>query len=378
MVFSGVGFAGSYTVSVIPEPTTIPIPSPDGFATAGVGMSGINNAGQVAGGDDSAFVASPSGVQHIPLPAGTIVPISNPITGQPFSISWAVAINSSGQVAGNFLMQMGALVGSFGSEAFIGTPSGSTAIPCGGAHPSGGAGAINDLGQVAGTCNGSLFIGTPSGTTVIPTPSGWANAYLDAMNNSGQVAGYVSNAAQTVTQALIGSVSGTTLIPLPSGWSSSSGFAINNLGQVAGSGTNGGGAEQAFIGTAAGVTAIIPIPPGATWAAAYLGSLNGSGVVVGSSDAGGWIWDATNGTRLLNSMVPSGWNITSAISISQNGLILAEGTLTGGFPQFVELTPALPPTTPAPGTGLLALAGLLFVFGWCGRSRMVNRREPVC
>lgn len=60
---------------------------------------------------------------------------------------------------------------------------------------------------------------------------------------------------------------------------------------------------------------------------------------------GAWIWDATNGTRLLKNCVPTGWNIFNAISISNNGLILAQGSLNGGTVQYVELVPAIP-TTP--------------------------------
>jgi hypothetical protein len=65
------------------------------------------------------------------------------------------------------------------------------------------------------------------------------------------------------------------------------------------------------------------------------------------------------GTRLLNSLVPSGWNVTAAASISSNSLILAIASSNGGANQFVSLSPALP-STPAPSTLALFLIGAAF------------------
>jgi MYXO-CTERM domain-containing protein len=96
--------------------------------------------------------------------------------------------------------------------------------------------------------------------------------------------------------------------------------------------------------------------------------------VVGYSNAGGWIWSASSGTQLLNNLVPSGWVISGAIGISQNGLILAQGSFNGGASQYVELVPVVP-TTPAPSTGFLALGGLLLVFAWRIAS---NRGGDLC
>jgi hypothetical protein len=49
--------------------------------------------------------------------------------------------------------------------------------------------------------------------------------------------------------------------------------------------------------------------------------------------AGGF-WDIVNGTRLLNSLVPAGWNTTNALSVSNSGLILAQGSLSGARPSM--------------------------------------------
>ena len=60
---------------------------------------------------------------------------------------------------------------------------------------------------------------------------------------------------------------------------------------------------------------------------------------MGDSDAGGWIWSATTGTVLLNTLSPPGWNVSNALSISDNGIILAQASYQGGPSQNVELVP---------------------------------------
>jgi hypothetical protein len=244
----------------------------------------------------------------------------------------ATGINDSGQVTGT---------GSNGS--FIGTTSASTALSA----PSGWnqlqADAINSAGQATGLGFNGLqsqaFIGNVSGTTPISLPSGYVSSLGAAVNVSGQVTGYVTNHVTNDTRAFLGTTAGSSVLPLPSGWLNASGYALNALGQVAGSGTNGGGLQQAFIGTASGSTAI-PLPTGATTLPRPTVAINDAGFVVGISDAGGWIWSAGDGTALLNNFVPVGWVIQGAISISNNGLILAVGTFNGGNSQYVVLAPS--------------------------------------
>ncbi|HEY1755325.1 MAG TPA: hypothetical protein VGG72_08005 [Bryobacteraceae bacterium] len=334
-------FAATYTVVVIPPPS--------GFT--GVMMSGINNSGQVAGygtigGATQAFVGSPSGSTLIPLPSDAWI------------TSQGVAINASGQVAGN-------IVGS-NARAFIGTPAGSAVIPVSAVYAAGNG--INDSAQVAGSITfpePQAFIGTPSGSVLIPTPPGGGVVGGEAVNNLGQVAGFAIPAAVVLPLPFIGTASGSTLLPLPALWESGVGYAVNDAGQVAGFGANAANVDQAFIGTTAGCVAIA-LPKGATTATVGLGSLNSLGVVVGQSDAGGWIWDSTNGTRLLSTLVPSGWNVTNGISISNNGLILAQASYAGGASQYVELTTSTstPAVTPAPSTLLLVLTGIALCWLW--------------
>ena len=204
---------------------------------------------------------------------------------------------------------------------------------------------------------------TSYSVTVIPLPSGFLGGLMQGINDSGQVEGFGNNG--TTDQAFIGATSGSTAIPLPAGWTASYGFAVNASGQVAGYVYNG--SYQAFIGTTSG-SMVIPLPAGATQASANEDSLNDLGVVVGYSNVGGWIWDASDGTQLLNNLVPTGWNIDNGISISDSGLILATGTNDGGSEENLELQIV---TTPEPGAYFLTGAGLLLLLAFARRTSRV-------
>ena len=322
-------------------------------------MDGINDSGQVAGAGNNgttfqAFISTASGTTPIPVPNG-------------WSNMGAVGINNYGQVAGT---------GSTGTsiQGFIGTASGVDPIATISGLGSMLVYGLNDLGQVAGYASlGGLyvtFIGTASES--IPFALG-TTGYLDVLgiNDSGEVAATFIGSPSV--QAYIITASGSTPISPLNGWSGISALAINDSGLVTGNGYTfvPGGlfgqtltATQAFIGTASGVTAI-PLPPGTTIATVAGNSLNGSGVVVGGSDAGGWIWTASNGTQLLNTFVPSGWTISDAISISNSGLILAQGSFDGGATEYVELSSAA--SSPEPAAGLFMASGLMLLI--CARRR---------
>jgi hypothetical protein len=344
--------AGSaYTVQVIQIPPSV------GPAIA----AGINSLGQETGSvvtnfgshpippSSQAFIASPTGGAMIAQPRS-------------WTVAAGLAINDAGQVAGE---------GGGNSpvaQAFVDSTSGAAPIPLPAGWVGASAQALNNAGQVAGTLyNGAAsaaFIaavsatGAVSGVTLIPLPAGWINGTAGGINNLGQVTGFAT--VGSATQAFIGNPSGTAAIPLPAGWQNSYGGSVNDSGQVAGNVATGL-VDQAFIGNASGVF-LIPLPPGASSAGVGNQAVTNSGAVVGSADNGGWIWDATNGTRLLSNLVPTGWNITEGISISASGLILAQGSLNGGPSQYIELVPAPPPGTPIPPTWLLAFSGLALLW----------------
>jgi hypothetical protein len=348
---STTSFAATYSV--------VPIQGPSGWAN--VQPSSINNYGQVAGTVSSGnslqvFIGSPSGSTVLPLPSG-----------------WSFAdaagrINASGQVA--ITVNIGT-----SNQAFIGTTSGSTAIPLPAGWSIAFAAGVNDFGQVTGYGAGNgisehAFIGTTSGSTAVPLPAGWTNAYGTAVNNGGQVAGSGQNAAG-YAQGFIGAISGSTALPFPFGVGYAQVTGLNNSGQVVGVGPG----NQVFIGTVAGNTAIPPpaglgdiVEPFSDGVA----GISDLGVVVGGVPTGGWIWDAANGTRLLTTLVPTGWRVTNAISISNNGLILAQASYQGGASQYVELIPAGLPATPAPLTLALVLIGLALCSVWWAQHRRAS------
>jgi hypothetical protein len=348
-IFFLVGICGSLRADMMPYSVeALSVPS-----LSGIAVFGLNDLGQVAGygyyattDQYQAFIGTTSGSTLIPLPSG-------------WTSALGYNINDSGQVAGWGYNSVGT------EQGFIGTTGGSTAIPLlPGASFAVGSG-INGSGQVAGgvyngTGRSQAFIGTTSGSTLIPLPLGWSGSNGYGINDYGQVTGSVCNNGVNC-QAFIGTTSGSTLIPLPSGgWTASFGYGINNYGQVAGYGTNGSGFEQAFIGTTSGSTAI-PLPAGCTSAVLFYPNspINDLGEVVGVASGNapnplaGWIWDPADGTQLLSSLVDPSWDIFAAISINNEGQILAEATNTDGFEGYVLLDPV-----PEPGSVVLLITAV--------------------
>ena len=195
-------------------------------------------------------------------------------------------------------------------------------------------------------------------------PSGWTSSYALGINDLGEMVGFgYSSTLGLNTQVFTGTTSGSAAVPLPAGWSEGEGVGINDAGQIAGFVFGGDGGSQAFIGTSSGIT-LIPLPSG--WSGAILGNdgptvqighpINDSGDVVGvasdGSAQGGWIWDPADGTQVLSSLVDPSWDITRAISINDEGQILAEATNTNGFEGYVLLDPV-----PEPGSIVLVITG---------------------
>ncbi len=220
---------------------------------------------------------------------------------------------------------------------------------------------INDSGQVSGGggtgSTNQAFVGTTSGSTAIPLPPGWSGAAAQGINASGQVAGL--GQAGGPPQPWIGTAAGMTPIALPPGWEWAGVAGINDSGEVVG---NGGpsimaGPHYAFFGTASAITPI-PLIPGWTemsiwWADQAPHPLNNAGQVVGWR-GGGWIWDPVNGSRVLSDLVPPEWEIVDGRGINDKGQIVAlvhNGQT--GYSGFGLLDPI-----PEPATGVLLAGGL--------------------
>jgi hypothetical protein len=299
-------------------------------------MTGLNNNGQVvgyglSGGLIQPFVTSVTSSASVPVPS-------------PYESAYGYAINDSGQVAGI------AYTGGSG-QGFIGNTSGGSLIPVLPHSVAVVVYGLNNSGMVTGYSNinaTTAFIANTSSVTAVPFPSGVVEISGTAINASGQITGWAAGTATVGpgnAQPYVGTTSGITLVPTLSNWTQAYGDSINSSGQIAGyAGLFGSANTQAFTGNTSGVTAI-PFPSGYTTATVsqYQGSLNDSGLVVGQAGTSphtvGWIWSASTGTVLLNTLLPPGTTVTNAIAINNNGLILAAGS--GGY---YILTPSGNPT----------------------------------
>ena len=333
MLFAGCCAAGvlSYDVQIIPPPTGITNPI---YLT-------LNSSGQAAGYGN---MASGSGTQAIIGMTSGSVAVPIPLK---FLTSSALGINDAAEVSG-------VAFNSTGREPFAGTASGSAALPSPPGEAFCSAQSINNSGQAGLDCGEAVYIGTASGTTPIPFAAGASAMTLQGINDTGEVTG-TAVFPGGMQQAYIGTTSGVTLVPLPAGIIRTQGFAINASGEVAGLAFDAGGHQAVFIGNTTS-SMVLPEPPGASFATADQGSINSAGTVVGGSTMGGWIWDAADGTQLLNGFVPAGWNISRAFSINDSGQILALGT-EGGISNWVLLTPQ--ESTPEPASYLFVGAALL-------------------
>lgn len=278
---------------------------------------GINNLGQVVGaatntsGDYLAFLWNETtGL----IDLGTL---TSPEV--PFREDFATAINDSGQVVGSSFIYTG----------FLWTQStGITEIPI--YFP----GDINNLGQVVGS-SGTPGSGTEAelwsestGTTILPSFGGY---YSDAsgINDLGQVVGasraYIENSSEVARAFLWSENTGLTNLGILSDDPDSESFAsdINNLGQV--------------VGTSQ----------------------------LESGDFGpyhAFLWE--DGVMMdLNNLVVdgSGWVLSRATAINENGQIVGEGLLNGETHAFV-LNPVSsePEPIPEPSSALGVLAFGLF------------------
>jgi uncharacterized repeat protein (TIGR01451 family) len=150
--------------------------------------------------------------------------------------------------------------------------------------------------------------------------------------------GYTSNCSNAYGMAFVGG----QYIQMVPGTASCGGNSINENNEVAGGcithPENGGGPRAwAYIGGQ--MIQIGCDASGNNCANATAHGINNHSVVVGSSDGGGFIWDAAHGMRLLNSLIPSP-EISQAYAINDIGQILAEcGDFSHGTAQPCVLTP---------------------------------------
>lgn len=229
---------------------------------------------------------------------------------------------------------------------------------------------VNENGEVVGTVldfvapprHRLAFIYLPSpahtlsaGLTSLGTLGG-SESMATGINDSGQVVGGAQNANgyyrpfrwQGGVMTDLGTLGGESVLP------DHRAESINSSGTVCGRSYTASDAKHAFLWD--GTMVDLGVLPGGTQSWAF--GLNDNGVVVGTSDVTGgvlraFIWDATNGMRNLNNLIPvgSGWTLTRANDVNNDGYITGFGTNGNGDVHAFLLTP-----TCATGGGGVALA----------------------
>jgi uncharacterized membrane protein len=329
----------------------------------------VNNSGHVAGSAYLALGVPEAVIWHTPN-----VTVLNSFGGT----SNALAINNSGQAAGySFLSGIGqrAVMWNGGAATPLPRPRGTSVSVAVG---------INDSGQIAGVA--SPFFGGPSfGVTwtgeraVFLDQAGGRSSTVTGINNAGDIVGYIEDfqgsgyqrpVVWRETQALaLNSLTETTCCNQAN--------AINDRGQVVGRST---------IGTSGSVRAVLwnGVVPTALTALSdvdFALGLNNVGQVVGARNAGGGartavLWDLNAGTGVdLNTFLgqaelEAGWVLYTARDINDHGVIVGDAfnRQTGNFRPF-QLTPV-----PEQGTFALLLSGILMLgsLGIFGRSRCAS------
>lgn len=193
---------------------------------------------------------------------------------------------------------------------------------------------ISDSGIVVGEQSVELiptaFIWKPSEYLKLITPSSlpsqpeFYSARANGVNNHGQYVGY------EMDRAAFGHGGAWTnlndLMPTNSGWVLKEAFDINDNNQIVGIGITND-QEQAFLWQNGNVSGLGSLGTGAVAVAA----INLHGQVVGTSDGRAFVWE--NGVMTdLNTLIPedSGWVLTSATDINNQGEIIGMGNL-GGY-----------------------------------------------
>ncbi len=342
---------------------------------ADITATGINSLGQVSG-----YGLTATGDYHAFLwGAGVMTDLG--VSVMNFA-SQAMAINSSGQVAGTQSGNAGSQAGTWSAGAY--TPLGGTATS---------ANAINDVGQTAGmfiTSNsqGHAFRSTSGVVQDLGTIGGgtWSSAY--GINRSSTVVGYGMTASGSFRAFVAPAAGGISALGTLGG-SNSYGMSINNNGLAVGSATNGAGYLHAaeWNTSLSNPSAIDLGTLGGSNSSAY--GINSSGQIVGYSYlanspdshaflySGGIMYDLNN---MLNPAA-AGWELLNAYGINDRGQIVGTGIINGQTDAFV-LTPQLSlgapaPTgassTPEPDSIVFAALGMVFIAG----CKLLNRLKPV-
>lgn len=318
-------------------------PGPGTPAVTASAARGINNAHVVVGSSTSPTLPGGRAVSWtqggglVALP-GVASPFVRPFT--------ANAVNASGQMVGG-----GETINGVRAISTVGgvTTNLGTLSPLLSSIANG----VNAQGDVVGTCWDQNFVNPSFGfihRNGVMSQAGPLGEAWD-INASGFVAGH----GGSVWQARLWDSVGNTFTPLGTlGGNQSRAFAVNASNQVVGWASTGTGAWNAYVWTSAfGMTDLNisgQLGPGdsVAWDINDAGEIVGDYGLTGSRRA----FYSRNGVATdLNSWLPSnsGWVLTSARGINDQGCIVGTGLLNGEQRGYVMCVPA---------PGSLALVGL--------------------
>ena len=194
---------------------------------------------------------------------------------------------------------------------------------------------INSSGQIVGySTQGAFTISNGTRTTLPGLSSANPISSAAGINDNNQIVGASDNASGW-SQAVMWS-NGTVTDLGTLGGPQSAAYAINNNGQVTGWAQTSSDATDLFLwsnGTMTDLGTFGQDPVGE--------AINDHGVIVGQSDNGAWIWSG-GVFQNLNNLIPpgSGFTLTDAPAINDNGQIVATGTSnTSGQTHAFLLTP---------------------------------------
>ncbi|HEV2471867.1 MAG TPA: hypothetical protein VGS41_04335, partial [Chthonomonadales bacterium] len=312
---------------------------------------GVNNLGQLVGQSDTDASGDTAGF-YWDLTSGLVNLTSLTNSGEAF------AINPNGQIAG-----WGQASSSSDEGLYFSSRSGSpTYLGALDVQSSSQALAINGSGTVAG------YSEDGSSSAVY-----WDNlqqihdvgpGFGTGINSSGQMSITAGASGQPTAELFDPGQGGsiTSLGGLP-GATYSQAMGLNDAQQVVGFSILSQGDEAFLWSASTGMTDL-----GNLGQSSQALAVNGSGQVVGTSaDASGaasaYLWDSVNGIRDLNSMalIPPGWRLETAYSISDTGYIAGAAVNTVGDHEAFLLSPVpslaslvISPTTVAGGASATA------------------------